>query len=420
MAGELADEVGVFDFLVEVADEGAACHMGAGDIADGVLLGLLGAGVDDGDDAVYSGLLEGFADEAVERAGGVVGEDGPFGLAVVAAEDFEGGGGEVDFDYSLAFVFGLGGDVVDGGAFVRGDDVLGGEGEEVAYAAADVALEYEDVAGCGDVLVAAEVGSVEGVAFFGGEVVGCAEFLGAYGVFAEGVVAGVAHIYAPAPVGADGGHIGDDGVVAAFFGCSFVGNAVPDVLVFADGLKGVEGFLFGRLEEGVFAAEEFFDGGEGVGCRLVEVDGPAGVEFVAADDVEDGRVGLLAGGGDFLVFEEFVEFVEEVDFVAFGLAVVLGVEEAVDGVLRPVLREVGDGLVVAFFEDVADDAVNLGFGFLGFAHFGGDDAVLDDDFSAGEEFGEDVGACVGAEGDFAGVAVAQEDFGLAGVLARAG
>ena len=37
MAGELADEVRVFDLLVEVTDEGAAGHMGVGDVADGVL-----------------------------------------------------------------------------------------------------------------------------------------------------------------------------------------------------------------------------------------------------------------------------------------------------------------------------------------------------------------------------------------------
>lgn len=37
MAGELADEVRVFDLLVEVIDEGAAGHMGVGDVADGVL-----------------------------------------------------------------------------------------------------------------------------------------------------------------------------------------------------------------------------------------------------------------------------------------------------------------------------------------------------------------------------------------------
>ena len=44
--------------------------------------------------------------------------------------------------------------------------------------------------------------------------------------------------------------------------------------------------------------------------------------------------------GDFLEFEEVLDFVEEVDFVAFRLPVIFGVEETVDGVLCPVLREV--------------------------------------------------------------------------------
>ena len=52
--------------------------------------------------------------------------------------------------------------------------------------------------------------------------------------------------------------------------------------------------------------------------------------------------------GDLLVFEEGVGFVLEEDFVTFGLGVVLGEEESVDGVLGPVLGEVRDGFVVAF------------------------------------------------------------------------
>ncbi len=62
------------------------------------------------------------------------------------------------------------------------------------------------------------------------------------------------------------------------------------------------------------------------------------------------------------------------------------------------------------------DAVYLGFGFLGFTDFGGDYAVLDDDFPVCEEFREDIGVGVGAECDFACVAVAEEDFGFAGVF----
>ena len=58
--------------------------------------------------------------------------------------------------------------------------------------------------------------------------------------------------------------------------------------------------------------------------------------------------------GDLLVFEEGVGFVLEEDFVTFGLGVVLGKEESVDGVLSPVLGEVSDGFVVAFFCEVME------------------------------------------------------------------
>ena len=62
--------------------------------------------------------------------------------------------------------------------------------------------------------------------------------------------------------------------------------------------------------------------------------------------------------GDLLVFEEGVGFVLEEDFVTFGLGVVLGEEESVDGVLGPVLGEVRDGFVVSFFCEVIYDALD--------------------------------------------------------------
>ena len=58
------------------------------------------------------------------------------------------------------------------------------------------------------------------------------------------------------------------------------------------------------------------------------------------DNIEDAAVALVPLVGDFLEFEEVFDFVEEVDFIAFRLPVVFGVEETVDGVLCPVLREV--------------------------------------------------------------------------------
>lgn len=97
------------------------------------------------------------------------------------------------------------------------DDIVWCEGEEVADETADVALEYEDVACEGDFVVGAKVGFEYDVSLFGGDVVGCTEFLGTYGVFAEWIVLGVAHINAPEPVSADCAHISDDGVVGALF-----------------------------------------------------------------------------------------------------------------------------------------------------------------------------------------------------------
>ena len=106
-----------------------------------------------------------------------------------------------------------------------------------------------------------------------------------------------------------------------------------------------------------------------------------------------------------LVFEEGVGFVLEEDFVTFGLSVVLGKEESVDGVLGPVLGEVGDGFVVAFFCEVIYYALDECFGFLCFFDFGGDESVLDDDLTIDEVFRQNEYTGVGAKGDLACVAV---------------
>lgn len=90
----------------------------------------------------------------------------------------------------------------------------------------------------------------------------------------------------------------------------------------------------------MFVAEEVFDGEECFVVGVVETDWLTCVELVAVDDVEDAAVALVPQVGDFLVFEEVFDFVEDVDFVTFCLPVVLGVEKTVDGVLRPVLCEV--------------------------------------------------------------------------------
>lgn len=52
MAAEGADKVGVFDFLVEVADEGASGEVAAGNFVDGSFLFCSGREVEDSHHAV--------------------------------------------------------------------------------------------------------------------------------------------------------------------------------------------------------------------------------------------------------------------------------------------------------------------------------------------------------------------------------
>ena len=124
------------------------------------------------------------------------------------------------------------------------------------------------------------------------------------GIFTEGVILGVTHINAPAPVGTDGTHIADDGIVAALAGSTFVLGVVPGVFVLLDGLQSHPVFQLDRLEEGVFSTEEVFEGYEGLRGGFVEDDLLAFVEFVSLDDAEDGVVGVYALLGNLLVLQE--------------------------------------------------------------------------------------------------------------------
>lgn len=225
-----------------------------------MLFGLFSDRVDDGDDSGDASSFKGDADEVVEFACGHIREECVFRLAFVAVHYFYGSWGEIDFDDSWAFSLGLARDVLDGCSVFCGDNIFGREGEEVADATADVALEYEDVACEGYFVVGAEVGFEYGVSFFCCEVVRGSEFLGTYRIFTEGVVFRVAHIDASSPIGSDGTHIGDDGIVAAFKRCAFVQGVFPDVFVFPYGFEDGAVFFFLWLEEFVFVAEEVFDG----------------------------------------------------------------------------------------------------------------------------------------------------------------
>ena len=196
-------------------------------------------------------------------------------------------------------------------------------------------------------------------------------------------------------------------------------GVLPYVFVFGYGCECCAVFEFLFFEEGVLCAEEVFDGSQGVSVCFVEGYVVVGVHLEAFDDVEDDLVCLVAFEGYLLKFKEGVNFVVEIYFVTFRLGVVLWEEETVDGVLCPVLGEVGDGFVVSFLCEVGDDALDEYFCILGFFYFGGDESVFDDDLAIDEVFGEDEDTGVGAKGDFACVAVAEQDFGFAGVFARA-
>lgn len=395
VAREFADEVRVFDLLIEVADEGAAGHMRAGDVTDGMLLRLLRSRVDDGDNAIDAGFLESLTDEVIKFSGAIEGEDSVLRSSFVALQNLNGGGCQVHLDYARAFLFCLAGDVLHGDAVVGGDYVVLGEGEEVTDTAADVALEDEDVPCCAEILVVTHIRLVQEVTFLGGEVVGGAILLGAYGILAEGVVLGVAHIHTPAPICTNGAHIADNGIVASLTGSAFMLGVVPGIFVFLDGTQTGAVFHLVRLEEGVLGPEEILKGYEGVRSGLVEDDLLAGIQLKAMDDAEDRIVRVYALRRYFLMLQEVLGFVQEAQLVTVGFGVVLGEEETVDSVLRPVLVELVDRLVVALLDDMGNDSVNLRFCFQGITDLGSNNAVLNEDLAVDEVLRQDESVGVG-------------------------
>lgn len=300
--------------------------MAGADFVEVALRGFSCCLVPDGDDAVDSDFVEGLFDEVVVLACSDEGEEMARVGFLVAFHDVDGGLGEVDFDGARAFVFGFARDVLDVDAVVCLCHIVFGEVEEVAAAAAYIALEDEDVSCHLDFRHFAKVALVEAVSFFGGEVERGSEALGFDGVFAEGVVGCVSHVDAPSPEGADCAHVGDDGVFAALAGYFFVVAVLPCVFVFAYGLEGCAVFELLFFEEFVLVAKEVFDCQECVGGSCGEVNGSAGIQFVAADDVEDALVAFLSLFGEFLEFEETFEGVEEGGVVFFFGFELFGVE----------------------------------------------------------------------------------------------
>lgn len=259
MAGEFADEVRVFDLLVEVADEGASCHVAGADLVEVALLGLTGSLIQDCDNSVDSGGVEGFLDEVIVFACTDEREQVARISLLVALHNLDGGRGEVNLDGARALLLGLARDVGDADAVVGVDGVLLCEGEEVATAAAYIALEHEDIPCHLNSWFLAEVTLVEAVTLLGGEVVRCTETLCLDGVLAERVVGGVAHVDAPAPEGTHCAHVGNDGILAALARDFLVSAVLPRVPIFTYRLQGSAVLEFLFLEELVLIAEEVLD-----------------------------------------------------------------------------------------------------------------------------------------------------------------
>ena len=87
MAGDLCDKVGVLDFLVEVADQDAASHVGGGYFPDGMLLFLSSDGVQCRYHAVDTGEFDHLLDVAVVVLLANKGKKTPVGLVPVTIQN---------------------------------------------------------------------------------------------------------------------------------------------------------------------------------------------------------------------------------------------------------------------------------------------------------------------------------------------
>ena len=83
------NKVGVFDFLIEIADQDTASHMGGGDFPDGVFLFFTGDGVQRRNHAVDAGEIDHLLDVSVVVLLTNKGKKTPVGLVLVALQDFQ-------------------------------------------------------------------------------------------------------------------------------------------------------------------------------------------------------------------------------------------------------------------------------------------------------------------------------------------
>ena len=141
MAGDLGDEVGVLDFLIQVADQDAAGHVGGVDFPNGVFLFFAGDGVQCRHHAVDTGKFDHLLDVAVVVLLTNKGKKTSVALVLIAIQDFQCGWRERDPDRIGTALLRFTRNVLNGSV----DDVGLGHFHQVADAASDEALEDEDV-----------------------------------------------------------------------------------------------------------------------------------------------------------------------------------------------------------------------------------------------------------------------------------
>ena len=141
MAGDFGDEVRVLDFLIQIADQNTAGHVGGSDFPDGMFLFLAGYGVQGGHHAIDAGKFDHLLDVSVVILLTNKGKKAPVGLVLVSLQDLQCGGRERDPDRIGTALLCLPRNVFDGAV----DDIGLGHFHQVADAAANEALENEDV-----------------------------------------------------------------------------------------------------------------------------------------------------------------------------------------------------------------------------------------------------------------------------------
>gem|GEM_PF-5707466 len=200
------DKVGVGHLPVEVAHEGLACRVAGGHLVQGLLHGVVSVRVEDGHHPVYAATLQQFP--YAEVVGVYLPErEQPVGIGIISFQYLQRllVQGYPD-SLRLAFLRLL------RHVFQKTVlDVGPREPVKVTHAAADIAVEHEDVTDDGQLRVVVQVCVIQDVSFFGSE----KERVAVDGLLAAvehiDLIVGILHLLAPMQEGAEQVHDVDDG-----------------------------------------------------------------------------------------------------------------------------------------------------------------------------------------------------------------